>query len=302
MLVPPTEGLKVAKYASGAGYAPDQWARALAGVDWEQAELLSDKPGSSVWRAELVVQKRPMTLVIKCEPIDSFKRKVQKVLHTTHAYRHWRGAELLMKHGFRTAEPKAVVYGRRDGVEVECFVMESVQGRSLLEFVADSRVPVREQHVLASRVGAWTAKLWEKGIYNRDHKGSNIIVPDDPNIDLTLVDCIGLRVHDWLRRKTDSGQVVFLEEMLAKIIIEALGCSVHIRASLLMRACHGAYDVVRRGTIPKRSSREPKVRRAWRKFRDSIFDGIGWIIVVDGDPTPEHNPLGGASITSPERE
>ncbi|MFI4897502.1 MAG: hypothetical protein ACIARR_06720 [Phycisphaerales bacterium JB059] len=287
MLVPPTEGLRVAKYAEGAGYAPDQWARALAGVDWSGAELLSDKPRSSVWRAELVVQQRPMTLVIKCEPIDRLKRKLQKLVRSTHAFRHWRGAELLMKHGLRTAEPKAVVYGARDGVEVECLIMEALEGKTVLQHLADGDLSVREEHAVARAVGRFTRAIQARAP-NPDCKLSNLIVLEDDR-QIAMIDCVGV------------GRAAELERMLAIQCIEALGVGLPIRRPLLYRALLGADATQARVPPRRRSTRTPGVRRRWRE--------VERLVQAHGDPTPEHNPLGpvgsrprqaGASI--PERE
>ncbi len=290
--MPPTQGLRVARYAEGGGYSPDQWARALAGVDWSAAELLSDKPDSSVWRATLVVQKRPMALVIKCEPITGLKRRVQRLLGTTHAHRHWRGAELLMRHGFRTAEPKAIVYGVRDGVTIECLIMEALDGRSLLDYLADPTIPVRSQHEIATRVGNWTARIWGKGIFNRDHKGSNILVPAQRGSEPALIDCVGLRYRDRLEQRLDGDRIMDLYAMLGKIMIEARGCGAEPRRSVAMRGYFGAFSVEQDRMARCARLKSPQDRERYRKARLEDIEMILVEIDCHGDPTPEHDPLG----------
>ncbi len=137
-----------------------------------------------------------MTLVIKCEPIDSFKRKLQKLVRKTHAFRHWRGAELLMRHGFRTAEPKAVVYGRRDGVEVECLIMEALAGKTVLAFMSESH-EVTELKRLTESLADHLAQLWRRGLFNRDSKPSNLIVGDGASSIIEL-DVAGFVSPRWL--------------------------------------------------------------------------------------------------------
>ncbi len=286
MLVPPTEGLKVAKYASGAGYAPDQWAKALAAVDWDRAELLSDKPGSSVWRAELVVQKRPMTLVIKCEPINSLKRKIQKLIHKTHAHRHWRGAGLLIKHGFRTAEVKAIVYGRRDGVEVECLIMEALEGRTVLAHLAAGDLSVREEHAVARACGRLVWELYRKAP-NPDLKLSNLVVLDasPPRARLGMIDCVGVG------RRADH------MDMLAIQLIESIGSRVIPRGTICMRAVAAMVDHMLvemrtaelKGGLEVDTSSEVR-RQGVRQF----WEEIELRAQSCGDPTPKHDPLGRA--------
>lgn len=284
MLVPPTEGLKVAKYASGAGYAPDQWARALAGVDWSKAELLSDKPTSSVWRAELVVQKRPMTLVIKCEPIDSLKRKVQKILHTTHAYRQWRGANLLYESGIGAADPKAVVYGRRDGAIIECLIMEALPGRSLLRHIADQDQGVREQHQIARALGGLIASMIRKRLVNADPKPSNIVVTRASGaITLGFVDTVDIKKVSGFLADNDA-DVWF---MLRDLLLEPMGVGRPVRRALAMRVLRSLW-------------KGSGSRSAWRAWRNEWWGGVSELVQAHGDPTPEHNPLGPASRTSPE--
>lgn len=288
-LVPPTDGLRVAKYASGAGYAPEQWARALAAVDWGEAELLSDKPTSSVWRAGLVVQKRPMTLVIKCEPIDSLKRTVQKLARRTHAFRHWRGAELLMKHGFRTAAPKAIVYGRRDGVEIECLIMEALAGESLLRTIAERELGVRDEHRLAREVGKLIAMMIQKRIVNADPKPSNIMLTNNAGtIELGFVDTVGVKQHTTFLpgfEAVDDADVWF---MLRDLLLEPMGIGRPVRRALAMRTLREIWG--------------GKGGSDWRAWRNAWWEQVATLVRAHGDPTPEHNPLGPASGTRPERE
>ena len=288
-LVPPIDGLRVAKYASGAGYAPDQWARALAAVDWSAAELLSDKPRSSVWRAELVVQKRPMTLVIKCEPIDGFKRRVQKLLHRTHAHRQWRGAELLAAKGITSAEAMAIVCGQRDGALVECLIMQSLPGASLLRTIAERQLGVRDEHRLAREVGKLIAFMIQKRVVNADPKPSNIILMNKAGtIKLGFVDTVGVKQHtEFLPglEAVDDADVWF---MLRDLLLEPMGIGRPVRRSLAMRALREVWD------RPGGSD--------WRAWRDEWWEQVATLIKAHGDPTPEHNPLGPASGTSPERE
>jgi len=290
MLVPPTEGLKVVKYASGAGYAPDQWARALVAVDWSQAELLSDKPGSSVWRAELVVQKRPMTLVIKCEPIDSLKRKLQKLIHKTHAFRHWRGAALLMRHGFKTAEPKAIVYGRRDGTETECLIMESLAGKTVLQHLAAGDLGVGEEHAVARACGRMFAMMWDKALTNSDSKPSNLLLRQSgPTPELGVIDSVGVRAHREFLPGFDAVDDGDCWLMLRDLMLEPAGTGCLPRRSIRMRILRAIWESGR-----QREMGDSKALQKWRGWRREWWEQVESLVQAHGDPTPKHDPLGGA--------
>jgi len=277
MIVPPTEGLRVARYAQGAGYSPEQWARGLAGVDWSRAELLSDKPGSSVWRATLVVQKRPQALVIKCEPIDSLKRRLQMLFGKTHAHRHWRGAELLTRHGFRTAEPKAIVYGRRDGVTVESLIMEALDGKTVLEHLGYP-LPVDLLHRAIDAVGLHLVAMWRHGLWNRDGKPSNMMIVDGAKPAVAMLDLVGLRRAGWIE-ESDWARAC------RDLVLEPTGCGVPPSLATRMRLCRRLHAGLAGG------SRSTPDSGRWRDFRDELWSAVSEMLEAHGDPRPAHDPL-----------
>lgn len=274
MLVPPTEGLRVAKYAEGAGYAPDQWARALAAVDWDQAQLLSDKPDSSVWRAELVVQKRPMTLVIKCERLQGIGDHLKSLLRRSKVHQQWKGAERLNAM-FTPAKCFAIL---RSG-DLEMLVMESVEGRTLLETITHRALSVPEERAL-SRVFAWEAGRLLMATGWRDMKGSNLVVtrPDAEKLVIRAIDTVGVgRAHSV--------------HGLFPMVAEAIGCGVLPRRACLMRFLSAFVREYRNWEITAPDEQDANAKNWERQERRTVWRRIHHALQSHGDPTPRHNPL-----------
>lgn len=275
MLVPPTEGLRVAKYAEGAGYAPDQWARALAAVDWDQAQLLSDKPDSSVWRAELVVQKRPMTLVIKCERLVGIGDRLKSMLKRSKVYQQWRGAERF-KAIFSPAKCFAIL---RSG-DIELLVMESLEGETLLGTIAHRQLTVSEERSL-SRAFAWDAGRLMMSTGWRDMKGSNLVVTrlESERSVVRAIDTVGVGKEHEVHG-------------LFPMVAEAIGCGVLPRKACLMRFLSEFVREYRNWELYAPNEEDASAKSWERQERRAVWRCIEEGLKAHGDPTPKHNPFG----------
>jgi hypothetical protein len=156
----------------------------------------------------------------------------------------------------------ARVRGRNIAGElVESLIMGRTEGHSLLWEIAYGQRSVREDYGLARAVGELTTQLVEPtGMFNKDHKPSNIIVRCmEGGYGLTLIDFDGFAT-------ASRGHEV---EMLAKLAIECIGCGVLPRRSVLMRVIRSCC-----GSRP---------HRQWREIEQ--------LIAEHGDPIPKDDPL-----------
>jgi hypothetical protein len=163
-------------------------------------------------------------------------------------------------------------------------VLEFVKGKTLLEVldeIARGVGPgVREQHAIARAVAEMMVTMVAKaGVYNRDHKPSNLVVRSDEKGAWTvaLIDCVGLR---WVWPADDGDS----RRMWASLMIEPIGCGCRPRRALWGRVL---MSMGWRG--------QPWW---WRKAPVRLRDLRFWVVapVADviaehGDARPRVNPL-----------
>jgi hypothetical protein len=202
---PPTHDLSASRVDRSID--ANEMIRAIANADWSDGgTLLKDRPDGSVLRRPLLGRD----LVFKTEPIDTLSRVLQSRAGRSRAHRAWNGARWLIEHELPTATPLALIVGRSGPTRVECLVLESIDGHTLLEQLANETGSPRT-HELADVVGRDIAKLFLAGRFNRDHKPSNLIVdPIEPRV--TIIDTVAIR-------PIASG-LEPLERMLASLVIE----------------------------------------------------------------------------------
>ncbi len=293
---PPTSNLRVVKYAQGWGYAASEWERALGAIDWTKPHaeggperlkiktLADGTKDATVWRATLTLGKREHEVVLKVEPLDSLRKKIQALLRQTKSFRQWRGADAIESRGFRAARAHAVL--RERGVEI--LVIESLCGPNVLEAVADSAWRIRDQLQLADALGDWTSALCHAGIYNRDHKPSNVIVLREPAVTLALVDTVDVDVLSKIGRFLETDSELDLADMLAKLYIEAKGAGHAPRRALWVRVLRSAWLAA----YGKDKRAEQHV--SWREDRGEVLAsirGLSRSVARHGDPTPKDDPL-----------
>lgn len=306
---PPTDRLRVVRYAPGWGFAASEWARALEQIPWSRAHAdggpqrlkIRGKGTPSedvpVWQATLKLGGAEREVVLKVERMRTLRRRLQAAMRLTKHFRQWRGAERVEAAGFHACRPHAVLRARTPmGETADVLVLEALPGRSVLELLAweatsgrpDEALGVRERHALASSVGLWTGDLLRAGVFNRDHKPSNIIALPDGGF--ALVDTVG--VWDARRRREPGDRTEDLvlsaddrdtsgfdardpglpAAMLASLWLEPAGIGRPVSRATAMRAVIGLA----------RGSR-PFARAVWRAAEQFIRD--------HGDPTPADDPL-----------
>ena len=301
---PPTDRLRVVRYAPEWGYGASEWAEAISAIPWarphadggpQRLKITSRGTPSEdvpVWRATLRLGGRTRDVVLKVEPMRSLRKRLQGWLGWTKPFRQWNGAEVVEKAGFRAARPLAILRGRTElGDIADVLVLEALPGRSLLELIAwdgpGEQHTVRERHALASAVGVWTGDLIRADVGNDDHKPSNIIVLPDGGF--ALVDTVAVNLCREPEYDDRTRDLVLNDEgpsssglnqddldtaalMLCALWLEPAGIGHPISRATSMRAVLGL----------SRGSR-PFAREAWRTVARYIGD--------HGDPTPKDDPL-----------
>lgn len=258
------------------GEAAEAWARAL-GEDWTaSATTIKAEGDCGVWRATLAGRD----VVIKTWRLKGGpRRRAQSILTLSPAWRHWRAARALDAAGFATARPLAIATIAIDAAPAEALVLEALPGPTALEALARPLAPPVENAV-ARAIGAQVGRLAGAGWYNRDHKPSNLIVTHLPRSDapgearVAMIDCVGFR-------RITPGSHDHLARMLAKLLIEPIGCNLPPRRAL--RWC-----VLRSAAASDRAQRSRPEARAQLR---GLWNDIERLVSEHGDPAPKLNPL-----------
>jgi tRNA A-37 threonylcarbamoyl transferase component Bud32 len=208
-LAPPTR----ASWVMRSGVSdPGGLAMELGSERWvERAETLKRSGASAV----LAGRASCGEVVVKCQRLPGRVGEARSRLMASRLARQWRGAERLRGAGIATAGTLMLWRGRdAGGALVECLAMERLKGRSLLHWAADAGAGRAERAALARGVGELTGRLVSGGLFNRDHKPSNVVVLRvEPSVRLALVDTVGIR------KATRGGTA----RMLANLLYEVIG-------------------------------------------------------------------------------
>ena len=261
VLLPPAQQIRVVARASQA-----DWGGGCAAL--EEGRVLKDHSRGTVWQRELFGRE----CVIKCQKLDSPRRKLQSMLCASPAWRHWKQARWLLAHGFSTAEPLAIVRGRRDGTAVECLVLEYLSGRSVLEHLAGGGLSAGCEHRVAEAVAHLACRLARERRCNRDAKPSNLIVTSlhETGADLAVIDCADLR-------RCPPNDEAAIVRMLVSAALEPMGCGCLPRRAVRMRAVFTAAEVL------DPANPRTRAKRLWRLIERAV--------AAHGDPTPKDDPL-----------
>ncbi|MFB3430947.1 MAG: hypothetical protein ABL309_08500 [Phycisphaerales bacterium] len=207
-------------------------------------------------------------VVVKALALDRAIDRIRSVVRRTRHWRQARGAAAVASAGLRVCHTHAIVRGTDpSGHRVEALIIERVEGPTLLRFASERSVGSGDDRELLDRLGEDVGKLVRAGRFNRDHKPSNIIVetqPDGRPVPV-LIDTSDIR-----RARTNRS----LDEMLAKLLIEATGTSVQVRTRDRLRIARVAL-----GCSGQR-----------RELRD-VLASVERIVDAHGDPTPKDDPL-----------
>jgi hypothetical protein len=201
--------------------------------------------------------------------------KTWRILNATHvaklaagqsqAQRQWRGAELLESAGIPTSNGLALWRGRDDEGALLILLLEKLPGEDVISLLHHQRFTAEH----ARAIGELTATLAISGIYNRDHKPSNLIALPDGRIG--VVDTVGVRRRRALSPDPKRSGAL---SMLVAQVIESLGVGLLPSRSNLLRGLQAFADAY---GLPRRD-----LKQAWRDLRR--------ITMEHGDPTPKDDP------------
>jgi hypothetical protein len=224
----------------------------------------------------------PVRCVMKVRRARSLVDRVRFLLRLSPLDREVFGAQMLAAMGVATAEPLAIGVARGSVGALQCVLTAVVDGDSLLELIAARGRGVRREHEIADAVGVQVAHFFACGVYNRDHKPSNLIVTGGVDGDgvpvIAVIDAAGVR-----RGKKPKS-------MLASLVIEPLGCGCLPRRALMMRALRAYMGGVLAGMEAEAES--GMARGVERAAVKDLWRAVARMVAEHGDPTPRDNPLG----------
>ena len=251
----------------------DAWAERLSGGAWARtARVLKEHEGGRVLDADADGER----VIVKAWPIAGVRRRVQALTGTTRGHRHWRGAQRLARAGVATAHPLWLATARIDGRPAVVLAMQRVEGRTLLEHLADGTSSEHEGNALAGAVGEQVGAIVRSGLFNRDHKPSNLIVSgaggDRPTV--AVVDCVAVR-------RSRGRRLAPMARMIASLLIEPAG----VGSPMPMRMVQAIFESAVASAFPAAPD-DLRRRLTWVVVRL-----VGRRVAAHGDPTPLHNPL-----------
>lgn len=207
-------------------------------------------------------------VVVKTLALDRAKDRLRAALRLSRHWRQARGSEKVRRAGADACPVLAIARGiDPSGHRVEALIMDRVDGPTLLRAAADRALSPTHQRMLLDRVGAAVGQLARSGIFNRDHKPSNLIVTRDEAGEPmpVLIDCADIR-------RAANGRA--LVGMLSKLLIEANGTEVSV----------GVGEQVR---VAQAARREAGLDAPLRELVAQVHRTIE----AHGDPRPKVDPL-----------
>jgi len=269
-LIPDARSVRTRR--ASARWAEIDWSAVIGSIDSEKLEVLKHTDRVAVVRATIMLGNEPQPVVLKTEPLHlgfgarGLWHRLRLRLGATRPDRHWKSAAMLEASGaFPTAHCLALLRWRDTNRQhFLTLVMDSLPGQSLLAWMDQSgSLSVRTQHALARAVGVQTREMLERGLFNRDHKPSNLIVTQLDPPKLALIDVVGVGAA--------GARAIEPVRPLASLVLESMGCGVRPRKTLLMRTLT-AFE-------PDPAAR----KRLWKRVDSAVR--------AHGDPTPKDNPL-----------
>ena len=200
-------GLRVVRVA--AKESPVAWRDALEGFEFSKAQVLKRDGATQVLRAMVLGRDT----VIKAWSLVTSGDKVKALFGGSRAERHWMGAERLVAAGVPTAKPWAMVVDNRGDFPTVLLAIPWIEGPTVLEMMA-RRESVISLYEMGDAVGRGMAGLTRAGLYNRDHKPSNLIAVRGHPPTAAVIDCVAIK-----KAKDTDG----LARMFASLLIEPMG-------------------------------------------------------------------------------
>lgn len=271
MIPPPTSRVRVrtlSEAESGGGARSRTIARGVCdGSFVASARIIKNDERSTVFSAEIA----GYPVVVKTLALDRVKDRLRARFGRTRLSRQARGAARLESCGVHAIQPYAIVRGLTgEGEPVEALVMPRAEGPTLLRAALDRTINPHTARELLDQIGADIAGMVRAGLYNRDHKPSNIILHTDERgaIQPVLIDTADIR------RCLAKGGTRMMARMLAKLRIETIGTSVPVSIAEQVRVARSAQ---------RSSNRSGSLRE--------LLIEVQGIIDAHGDPKPRHDPL-----------
>jgi len=231
------DGLKEDRWAAGSGFVKRDGGR------W-------------VWMGDLQTSTGEIGLVIKGRP-----RSWLGLIPDHHAIKQAIGAARLRSAGVVTSELLGLFEVRTEsGGAEQWLALRALPGETLAHAMARDARSFADGAALARRAGGLVRTLCDAGLFNRDHKASNLIVLDSGEIG--VVDTVAVR----RRRSGDE----FRQRMLLAMCKELAGIGALPRRAQLMRCLRAASG---------------DSRADWAVIAQAMRDA--------GDTTPRVDPLGG---------
>jgi tRNA A-37 threonylcarbamoyl transferase component Bud32 len=262
-------GARVRVLWAGREELASAWREALADRPWVRGERIKMDGDRGVWRTSALGS----VVCVKVRPARGLRR-ARAGLGLTDLGRSVRGAHLLARAGVGCARVFAHALVGAD----EVLVTEWLEGPTLLERLASGDEVGRAS--MLDRAGDLIGHQLRAGLFNRDHKPSNVIVTSADG-SLGLVDVGGVR----RTMRSGSGMVVCGARMCASVAIEPMGVGYGLSeaeldlvvASAAAAACSGVVSV-------SPGYLRPRMARLVRR-----------LIETHGDATPRVDPLRSAS-------
>ncbi|MCB9838605.1 MAG: hypothetical protein H6813_04635 [Phycisphaeraceae bacterium] len=235
----------------------DPVARAIGEGRWSAASGYVKRDGLRwVWLGELTTSRGDAAVVIKGGPAPRLR-----LVPDRRALKQAIGASRLRAAGIETSEPIATLdVVTKEGQRGRWLVLGAIRGETLAHRLASGGMSFDEEAALARRAGELVRTLCDAGLFNRDHKASNLIVMETGGIG--VVDTVAIR----RRHGADARR-----RMLLAMCKELRGIGALPRRAQLMRCLRAAS-----GTE----------REDWR--------AVGAMLRAAGDTTPRVDPLGRA--------
>lgn len=272
--MPLQPGTRIVKAADGSP-SPQEWSVALRAFEPDTAALLKSEGPSSVWRARLLGRD----VVVKLWEQRTLSGRLKLLLGGSRGRRHWRGAHLLARLGVPSARPLVLAQEFGRGPPREWLVLEFARGRTLIDILNEPRLSVRDQHTLAAALGTQVGAIVSGGVYNRDHKPSNLVVSfdDERRPTLTVLDTVAIR-------RCPPGSLRRAAQMLACLHIEPSGLGCPASLALRARAIREAA-----ATVLTKMKATP-TRAALRMVSRLLWETAASIVAAHGDPRPRTDP------------
>ncbi|MEM1330263.1 MAG: hypothetical protein AAGG07_06865 [Planctomycetota bacterium] len=271
-LSPPTEALKLARAEADGDAA--RFLRALEDGSWaDGATTVKAGSSSAVYRVTL----EDRAFCMKVARLSGPKRALQSLTRSTRGHRAWDGTDRLARAGCDTATPRALVTGTSVGTATEALFTDWLDGQTVLDALRGD-LPNQELPTLARHTGAAISRMVTRGLYNRDHKPSNLIVlgTDRPP---AVIDTVAIRRFRLLDRAALTQHAA---HMLACLAIEPTGVGAPEADIRLLRVASAAC------------AEELQVASARQLFRASVKR-----VINHGDPRPKDPPSPPEPAASP---